>query len=99
VDAGGAVMHHCDPAGGQCDAYARQLDTDPAGDCSGTTVAARLIDVSTIPIRVRPGQPEFPGENFLLDILSDKNGVSIHRLQSVLTISSSGLVHRAVLRI
>jgi hypothetical protein len=27
---------------------------------------------------------DFNGENFLLDILSDKGGVSIHRLQSVI---------------
>lgn len=55
------------------------------GIAAGTTVAARLIDVSD---RNNSGtdliNQDFPKENFLLDILSDKNGVSIHRLQSVL---------------
>lgn len=56
------------------------------GITAGTTMAARLIDVSdrnSASTTDLPNQ-DFPGENFLLDILSDKNGVSIHRLQSVI---------------
>lgn len=55
------------------------------GMSAGTTVVARLTDISD---RNNSGtdlvSQDFNGENFLLDILSDKNGVSIHRLQSVL---------------
>jgi hypothetical protein len=54
------------------------------GIAAGTTVTARLIDISD---RASAGtrllSQDFKGENFLLDILSDKNGVSVHRLQSV----------------
>jgi hypothetical protein len=55
------------------------------GITAGTTVVARMIDVSdrTSP-KVDVISQDFPGESFLLDILSDKNGVSIHRLQSVI---------------
>ena len=55
------------------------------GIASGTTVVARLIDMAdrnnadTVLL-----SQDFSGENFLLDILSDKTGVSIHRLQSVI---------------
>lgn len=50
-----------------------------------TTVAARLTDISdnTNIARDQISQNE-PGQNFFLDILSDKNGVSISRLQSLI---------------
>ena len=55
------------------------------GITAGTTVAARMIDISDrTNATVDTVHQDFPGENFLLDILSDKNGVSIHRLQSVI---------------
>ncbi len=54
------------------------------GISAGTTAVARLTDISD---RTRSSElmnQDFNGENFFLDILSDKNGVSIHWLQSVL---------------
>lgn len=57
-----------------------------------TTVSAKIIDMSdesnaaaavaanTTPVVL---SKNMPGENFFLDILSDKKGVSIHRLQAV----------------
>jgi hypothetical protein len=55
------------------------------GISASTTVVARLTDLSDI-IKISPeriSQNE-PGQNFLLDILSDHNGVSISRLQTVI---------------
>ena len=55
------------------------------GIAAGTTVAARMIDISDRTSSTTDLiNQDFPGENFLLDILSDKNGVNIHRLQSVI---------------
>lgn len=55
------------------------------GITTGTTAVARLIDVSD---RQNPALSNLlqdqPKQNFLLDILSDGNGVSIHRLQAVI---------------
>ena len=55
------------------------------GISSVTTIAARISDNSD---QDRPDNggliQNMPGQNFLLDILSDSNGVSIHRLQAVL---------------
>lgn len=56
------------------------------GISAGTTVIARLTDISDR-ANAEPSSllsQDFNGENFLLDILSDKNGVSIHRFQAVL---------------
>ncbi|HVN49698.1 MAG TPA: hypothetical protein VMU30_12865 [Bacteroidota bacterium] len=53
------------------------------GISSATTAAARVIDVAdqqnTNIVRNQNGE----SENFLLDILSDNNGVSMHRFQTV----------------
>lgn len=53
------------------------------GISSVTTGAARLIDLSDKGNdKISMSQDE-EGENFFLDILSDENGVSIHRFQTV----------------
>jgi hypothetical protein len=54
------------------------------GISSGTTVAARVIDVgdSANPNTSRH-QDTGKSQSFLLDLLSDENGVSIHRFQTV----------------
>ena len=55
------------------------------GITSGTTMAARLIDQSD---QKNPAvtvmAQNAPKENFFLDILSDNNGVTVHRLQTVI---------------
>lgn len=55
------------------------------GISSGTTTLARLIDVSdnmnAVALR---HQDSSSGVNFFIDILSDENGISVHRLQAVL---------------
>jgi hypothetical protein len=55
------------------------------GISSATTAAARMIDVSDQQKNdsVRH-QDSSAGVNFLIDILSDENGISIHRFQAVL---------------
>ena len=53
------------------------------GISAGTTVAASMIDVSDQSKGIKLSQ-DTNGDNLLLDILSDGNGVSIHRLQTVL---------------
>lgn len=54
------------------------------GISSATTVSATLIDVSD---QSNPNistlNQNSPGENFFLDMLSDKDGVSVHRFQTV----------------
>ncbi|SJZ49989.1 hypothetical protein [Sediminibacterium ginsengisoli] len=54
------------------------------GISAATTAAGRLIDVgdATKPLRIL--SQETNGDNFFIDILSDNNGVSIHRLQTVI---------------
>jgi len=55
------------------------------GIASGTTAAARLIDVSDqLKGNSARHQDLYGGTNFLTDILSDGNGISIHRFQTVL---------------
>ncbi|MBA4196170.1 MAG: hypothetical protein C0459_01320 [Chitinophaga sp.] len=54
------------------------------GISSATTIGSTLIDVSdqsnpSLP----PSTDNYKGQNFFLDILSDKNGVNVHRLQTV----------------
>jgi hypothetical protein len=57
------------------------------GISAGTTASARIIDVSDQKKAVTSGNlvtsQNTEGENFFLDILSDNNGPSIHRFQSV----------------
>jgi hypothetical protein len=55
------------------------------GISSATTITARITDISD-QTNIDPDKivQNTKGENFLIDILSDKNGVSIHRLQAVL---------------
>jgi len=54
------------------------------GISSATTVTARLTDISDKARYDAEGLSQnFPGQNFMVDILSDNNGVSIHRLQAV----------------
>jgi hypothetical protein len=50
------------------------------GIAGGTTLSAKLIDISDITNR-RPRDIRKTG--FMLDILSDNSGVSVHRLQAV----------------
>jgi len=52
------------------------------GISGATTVAARTMDVSDINAGVARHQ-DLGSQNFLLDILSDNNGVSIHRFQTI----------------
>jgi hypothetical protein len=56
-----------------------------------TTASARLIDDS----QKKNGDLSqgYPSEGFLRDILSDKNGVSIHRLQNVLWTIAVGIIY------
>ena len=53
------------------------------GISAGTTTTASLIDASDQGKGIKLSQ-DSDGKNFFLDILSDQNGVSIHRLQTVL---------------
>ena len=53
------------------------------GISAGTTVTASLIDVSDQSKNIHLSQDD-PGKNLFLDILSDKNGISINRLQTVI---------------
>jgi len=56
-----------------------------------TTASAKLIDDSQ---KQNPDlSQDHPSEGFLRDILSDKNGVSIHRLQNVLWTIAIGIVY------
>lgn len=52
------------------------------GISAATTATARVIDVSDEEKNIRRHQDGF-GKNFFLDILSDENGVSVHRFQTV----------------
>ncbi len=55
------------------------------GISSATTIAARITDnADQEHIEADRLSQNSKGQNFLVDILSDKSGVSIHRLQSVL---------------
>ena len=53
------------------------------GISAGTTTAASMIDASDQAKNIALSQDD-PGKSFFLDILSDGNGISIHRLQTVL---------------
>lgn len=53
------------------------------GISAGTTVAASMIDVTDQSKNIKLSSDQ-EGDNFFLDILSDANGVSIHRLQTVI---------------
>jgi hypothetical protein len=55
------------------------------GISSATTIGATLIDISdqTNPNLTGLGQ-NIKGDNLILDILSDKNGVNVHRFQTVI---------------
>jgi hypothetical protein len=61
------------------------------GIAVSTTAAGKLIDDS------QKGNPDLsqdnPSQGFLIDILSDKNGVSIHRLQNVLWSIGVGIIY------
>lgn len=54
------------------------------GISSGTTGVASIIDVSDRSIENAVLIQNLESENFFLDILSDANGISIHRLQAFL---------------
>lgn len=57
----------------------------------GTTATGRLIDDSQ---KTNPNLSQnFPTEGFLNDILSDKQGVSVHRLQNVLWTIVAGIIY------
>jgi hypothetical protein len=53
------------------------------GISAGTTAAATVIDISDQSNPALQLSQNQDGQNFFLDILSDKNGVSIHRFQTV----------------
>jgi hypothetical protein len=56
------------------------------GVAAGTTVAAKAIDNSqqNTATADKTSQQDIPSKGFLPDILSDENGISVHRLQNVL---------------
>ena len=56
-----------------------------------TTASAKLIDDSQK--ENKDLSQSYPSEGFLRDILSDKNGVSIHRLQNVLWTFALGIIY------
>ncbi len=68
------------------------------GIAAGTTVVAKVIDNSQ---QSSPGatsgttsvQQNYPSEGFLTDIISDENGVSVHRLQNVIWTIIVGVVY------
>lgn len=53
------------------------------GISAATMTVARVIDVSDVAAPAVMRHQDLPGENFLLDILSEQNGISIHRFQAV----------------
>jgi hypothetical protein len=57
----------------------------------GTTASGKLIDDSQKQNGIL--SQDFPSQGFLMDITSDKNGVSIHRLQNVLWTLGVGLIY------
>jgi len=56
------------------------------GVAAGTTVAAKAIDNSQQNSATpdKTSQQDVPSKGFLPDILSDENGISVHRLQNVI---------------
>jgi hypothetical protein len=55
------------------------------GISASTTVVARLTDISDdSSLPASSISQNYPGQNFFIDILSDNQGVSIHRLQTVI---------------
>jgi hypothetical protein len=68
------------------------------GISAGTTTVARLIDQSDQQKAVAPLSQDSPGQNFLLDLLSDNTGVNIHRLQTLILNVSYGVwfIHTVV---
>jgi hypothetical protein len=61
------------------------------GIAAGTTATAKVIDDSQ---KTNPDlSQDYPSEGFIRDILSDKNGVSIHRLQNVLWTLVVGFIY------
>ena len=61
------------------------------GISAGTTVAGRVIDNSQSNASNISQHQDEPSEGFWMDILSDQNGVSIHRFQAVLFNIAFGL--------
>jgi hypothetical protein len=53
------------------------------GISAGTTATARVIDLSDQSNPAISRNQDMNGDNFILDILSDANGVNIHRFQTV----------------
>jgi hypothetical protein len=47
-----------------------------------TSTVARMIDVSDMTNRTTPRHQDGKSENFMLDVLSDSNGASVHRFQT-----------------
>jgi len=56
--------------------------TAPVSDAAPTTDPAPATTVVVVTPPVTPRAQDIKRANFLLDILSDKNGISIHRLQA-----------------
>jgi len=62
-------------------------DLDPStlillGISSATILTARMVDISDATTTL-PRHQDTNGENFVLDILSDNNGPSVHRFQTI----------------
>jgi hypothetical protein len=64
------------------------------GIAAGTTVVAKVIDNSQ---KDNAGdtisQQDLPSKGFLTDIISDENGISIHRLQNVIWTAIVGVIY------
>ena len=64
------------------------------GIAAGTTIVAKVIDNSQ---KDNAGdtisQQDWPSKGFLTDIISDENGISIHRLQNVIWTAIVGIIY------
>jgi hypothetical protein len=72
------------------------------GISATTTISARLTDLSDkTNISSDQISQNQPGDNFLIDILSDKNGVSINRLQTVIFnfVIGAWFIHKMLINI
>jgi hypothetical protein len=72
--------------------YLHHVNLILLGIALGTTVTGKIIDDSQKANLPNLSQ-DHPSEGFLIDILSDKNGVSIHRLQNVLWTLIVGVIY------
>lgn len=64
------------------------------GIAGGTTIVAKIIDNSQKDNADNTvSQQDWPSKGFLTDIISDENGISIHRLQNVIWTAIVGIIY------